>query len=323
MADKDTASTEQQKPVDKYAPQRGDIETQVGGVGGLTIEMGEDKPVLTREGSEGLIHDTDTGGIREDDKGLDLTDEEKAALGDDTGEKPPEGEKEKPEGEEGAPEVLPEFDPTKPEVVKAYDARYLSEDGKAFNEDALGKEWVANTKDGNPETGHLSESTYKWFETKGIPRAAVKQHEAGVLALQKVKAAEIITQAGGAEQYQAAVAWAREGGYPKDAAAKFNAAINGNDVAARKDAVDLLMSRFQKANPGRRAQGPKRTTGSAGNPPGGSQGGGAAQGYESQQEYQTAFRAAINANNGRGDQKALDETRRRLRASKWYGGNKK
>lgn len=210
---------------------------------------------------------------------------------------------------------LPDYDAAKPETVEAYTKAFVGADGKTMNMANLSADWQQNAKvaaDGTI-TGNLSEGVYKFLESKGIDRATVKSVEAGQVARLTLDRNAVFTMAGGQEQYNAAIKWAREGGYDKAAADKFNADLNAGGPS-RKDAVDLLMQRHTKAVPAARAVSPKRTTADAASPAGGPTGG--VQPYENYAAYQADLRKARSTN----DQALLDTSRARLKASPWHSG---
>lgn len=212
-----------------------------------------------------------------------------------------------------APVALPEFDAAKPETVEAYTKSFVGADGKSFNMANLSADWQKNAKvaaDGTI-TGNLSEGVYKFLESKGIDRETVRSVEAGQVARLTADRNAVFTQAGGEAPYNAAIKWAREGGYTKEAAAKFNTDLNAGG-AARKDAVDLLMQRHTTANPPARRVSPAKSTADAASPAGGPTGG--VQPYANYAEYQTDLRKARSTN----DQVLLDATRARLKVSPWY-----
>jgi hypothetical protein len=307
----------------KFAAETLAPETQVGGRAGLSVELGtplphgQDKPAVHRERTGGLTAEVGADApVREDDSDLDLSEEERAELAaNKDGDKEAAGE----DDGKGAPEALPEFDGAKADVVQAYEKRFTQEGG-ALNMEALSADWAANIKDNDSATGALSEGTYKFLESKGISREMAKSVERGEVAKARINAMEITERAGGNERYQDALVWARSGGYSKEAAAKFNKAIHSGDTESRNDAVDLLMSRFSSANPKSRRTSPNRTTSTGGSAPSG--GASEVEGYKNHAEYRADFKKATDANNGKGDQKLLNENRRRLKASDWYTGKK-
>lgn len=211
-------------------------------------------------------------------------------------------------------EALPAFDAAVPDTVEAYDKAFRDAEGTGFNMPALSADWSKNAKT-DPKTGaitgSLSEDTYKYLETKGIDRATVKAVEDGMVARMTLQRQEVFTRTGGEQNYAKAIEWARKGGYDAAATAKFNKDLNAGGPT-RNDAVDLLMQRFNKANPAARRASPNKTTADAANP-GGGQGGGA-QGYKNYGEYQVDLRKARETNN----QTLLDQTRARLKASEWH-----
>jgi hypothetical protein len=148
-----------------------------------------------------------------------------------------------------AEDALADFDPDNEEVVSAYDARYSKDDG-TFNEETLSKEFWANQEAGNEG---LNEGTYAWLAKRGISKefarqveaALVTQHQANVNKVSKDDMA-LFDLAGGPENLKAALDWGKTGGYDKAAQDRFNKVMAGKDTEAKKEAVELLLSRHGK-----------------------------------------------------------------------------
>ncbi len=296
-------------------------ETSVGRQGSLGVELGMplkegEKPKVEREPDHGLTAQFDQGGVS-----VKAGDPEEKPEGAGTQPENPEADPEKkPEGETGQAEPLPDFDAEKPEVVEAYTKAYVKEDG-SLNEGALTNAWMANAKV-DPKTGDISgsltENDYKFLASKGISKEMAKQVEAGQVAKLQMDRQVVFTKAGGAEKYNAAIAWARGGGYNDAAKAKFNADLDAGG-ATRDDAIDLLMQRYGKANPAPRRRVPEVSAAQAGNAPGGGQGG-AQQGYPSYAHYQAELRASRS---GREGAPSMETVRAKLKASPWYSASGK
>lgn len=268
------------------------VETQLGSEHGGTVEVGTfDAQNHTDEAGLTVDIGNDSTSVRRDDDSNETTLDRQEAPA------------------EGAPEPLPDFDPTKPEVAEAYNARFTTEGG-GYNMANLSADFYANGGEG------LSEGTYKWLESRGIDRATAKQIEEGQKALAGSGVNELFTRAGGEDAYRGAIAWATEGnGYTPEQRKAFNAALDvGGEHAAM--AVDALMARAKKANPGgfraARRQSPARTTGNAGG--GAAPAAPAVKPYASYADYQADLRKAKAENN----QALFDEVRRRGKASKFY-----
>lgn len=211
------------------------------------------------------------------------------------------------------------FDAAKPESVEAYTKAFIGKDGKGVNMANLTADWQKNMKvdaKTGAISGGLSENTYKFLESQGLDRATVQAVEAGQVARLTADRAEHFNLAGGQEKYEGAIKWAKAGGYDAAGAAKFNSDI-AQGGASRKDAIDLLMQRFTKANPTPRKVSPTRTTADAANA-GGGDGAGGIKGYANHAEYQVDLRKARATN----DQALLDTARARLQASDWFKGKK-
>ncbi len=306
-------------------------ETASGRLSNLSIDIGGEAPA---DGSKPKVRAEPDHGLAIDIEGdkaalarVDSSQEKPVKLGPDGKPLPAdpavavteEGTKETPPAAETTTEPLPKlpaFEADKPESVEAFSKAFMGADGKSFNMANLSADWQANAKV-DPKTGaitgNLSEDTYKFLESKGIDRATVKAVEEGQVARLTMDRNEVFTQAGGQDKYLAATDWARKGGYDAAAAAKFNADLNAGGQA-RKDAVDLLMQRFTKANPPARRVSPQRSvTDNAGVGSGEPDGG--VKPYEKYSDYQADLRKARQT----ADQKLLNETRARLKVSPWYG----
>jgi hypothetical protein len=281
-------------------------ESQQGDNPSLSMDLGMPKDQRrVQRGGSGIDTEAGSGKFQHHDGGPGSDDE----LDPDAAEMEGEEEAAPEEGaEDGQPEPLPEFDPAKADVVEAYNSRFLSE-GDTYNLDALSAEWAANAG-GDPAKGTLSEDTYKWLASRGIPKEMAKEIEAGEVAKTAMATQKVYDQAGGKPKYDAAIKWAREGGYDDAARERFNKAVNGKDPKAREDAIDLLMTRHGKAAGSRRPSAPARSTVNAGAGAGSS-----TPGFASRTEWKEALKAARDANKGQGDEKALNEVRRRYRAS--------
>lgn len=182
----------------------------------------------------------------------------------------PEGEvkEEKPEGD---PEALPEFDKASTEVVTKYDAKFLDAETGELNLQNISDAFWAGKTDELP--GALDASTKAWVRyTTGLSDKGIDDVCAALVAQQQVTASEGARQqhewAGGAERFTAAFAWAAEG-YDADRKARFDKAMKSGDAETRKEAVELLVARFDAANPAalavpaaRRRASPERTASS-------------------------------------------------------------
>lgn len=338
---KDTKKPPAHRPMGQPGQAQPDVSVGRGvGIGtelGMPLPKGQTKPSVEREPDSGrsVVLDGQTAALSEANKGgerdVELDKDGKPVADKDAPAEEAEGadkgaDKETPaEGDEKveAPEkveALPAWDAEKPEVVEAYGKRYLNKDGK-FDMAALSADWQANAKldaKGNVEGG-LSEGTYAFLETKGISKEMVKSVEQAQMARLTLDRQSVFTQAGGEERYKAAVEWAKEKGYNDEGKAEFNAALDAGG-AKRADAVDLLMQRYDKANPAPRRKSPAKTAADASNPGGGQGGGdGGAKPYDTYAEYQADLRKA----QAEGNQALLDENRARLKASPWYGSKNK
>lgn len=304
------------------------VETRVGRERGVSIELGIEgsqdptKPrVATVHEGRGVTVEHqggDTGGVLIHETDQPTTVAKPPVAGEEAAKPPVEGEEgaqEKPTGE--TTEVaLPKFDPAKPEVVTAYEKAFFA-DGKP-NLETLSAAWWGSAKRADDGTWHgeLPPDAYAFLETKGFPRAMVKEIEAGQVARQAVKEMAVYEMAGGPDKLSGALEWARSAqGYTPAQRQRYMAAINGGDMDAIQEQVTLLMDRHNKAT-GKggvdTAARPTRTTATAGG--GGGAGGGVAP-YANYAEYSADLRAARAKN----DQAAYNLARERLKASPWSG----
>jgi hypothetical protein len=299
-------SDQENRPTTQHNP----VETRVGGDRGMSIELGEqpadgkarpvthNKPGVTAEfdGNDMEVHTSDEnhGEVQEGAEGQE-------------------------QGEPAGPQ-LPDFNASDAAVVQQYDAAYMNTDGSP-NMEAFSQKWWGSSKR-NPDgsvTGSLSDSDYAYLQTKGYSKEMVKDIERGQVALYQQKQATMYARAGGQQNMQTALQWARGGGYTPAQKAAYMSALGSSDPDVYTEAVDLLMTRYQNAT-GRtmnrpRSVSPQRSTDAAGGAP--AQGGGE-KGYANHAEYRADLRLARE----KGDQNLLNQTRRRLKASPWYTGKK-
>lgn len=214
-------------------------------------ETNENRPIEANEGDEDDVSSVSTdSGNNEDETSGDP--DESNTQDEDTDVEDSEDD------EQSSPEDLGEFDP---EDTERWDAQYKTEDGY-LNEDALANEFWSNATD--DERDSLNEGTYAYLESIGISKAMAKNVEAALVTQQDASKKEVsegdgalFTLAGelagspeaGADVLQAALEWGKGGGYSKDAQKKFNEATKGSDAEAKTEAVELLVTRYLRANP--------------------------------------------------------------------------
>lgn len=187
-----------------------------------------------------------------------------------------EGDEDKPkEPEDGDDEdttfleVPDEFKADDPEVIAQFDKALKTEDGK-LKMDALSAQWWANAQANPDGNGHLTDATYDYLDSLGIPREMVQAAEAGQQALSTQAVQNVYAAAGGKANYDAALGWAAKGdkpAYTEGQREAFNRAIDKGGETA-KDAIDLLMSRYEKAS-GTTRTSPGKSAGEHGNAGGG------------------------------------------------------
>jgi hypothetical protein len=302
-------------------------ETSVSGDPTTSIMMGDPttrgKPKARRKDASASVAEIDQDGVHtrtglgdpnghsEDQDQLGQDDTESEGIPGEGGEGEDRGEEGETEGE-----ALPDYDPDDAEAVDAYEAAFLQDDGSP-NLDRLTAEWFKNAN-GDPSKGGLNEGTYSFLQERyGLTREQIKEFEAGQVARQTQAQTQLYERAGGKERLDAAVKWGAQGGYTPAQRQRFNAAMNSGDPEVVADAVDALVARYERANPrarqpvrpqGRRPVSPQRDATRTAAPQ-------RVQGYASYAEYQAEARAARAA----GDMQKLELTRKRLRASDWFG----
>jgi len=227
-----------------------ELETSLGAPDqGLSIQMGEDggdTSFKTNDDSSAidtseLPGDGDAGGSEHPDEQGDPADAPDP-------DEPEEGDEGEDDG--SGPVDLGDFDPDSEESVAAYDTEFLKEDGLLDLEGAVADRYNANIAAGKDG---VDEGTYKYLESKGISRETVKQVEA-MRANQDKQSGnsedfKLMEAAGGPDVLGAALAWGKEAGYSKAEQKRFNDISKGKDFEAKRDAVDALVARYNKANP--------------------------------------------------------------------------
>lgn len=160
------------------------------------------------------------------------------------------------------------------DLAKSYaELRSKMDAGKAAEEppkDADGKPTVKIEKDGKPAdeapkaepaplatliddvakayatSGEINEDQVKGLEAQGIPRATIDIYMAGLKALETAAITEVHKAAGGEEQFNSAVAWAKANLSDADLA-YYN--DNVDDAGKRVQTVEWLMGKFGAARP--------------------------------------------------------------------------
>lgn len=219
-----------------------DIDTDEAG-----FDEGVDMRNLADEGSDNDADTGDTGVGAEGDADSDASD---AGDGDrDAAEKV------------DAPVDLGEFKADDSESVETFTKQYYS-DG-VLNLPTLYAEFEKNFSEGN---SRLNAGTEAFLASRGIPKEALENHyEAYNLRVAEAKRtyaeqdAALTELAGGKDAYETAVKWATQSGtYSEAAREAFNKTMRGTDFEAKKDAVELLLVRYGKANPKKERDEPLR-----------------------------------------------------------------
>lgn len=216
---------------------------------GMSLSMGDDGDVIrtTRKALEMDTSDVNMEDLEDDNEGSLEGNEGLDGEVDADGDGNTDGDSEaEAEGELG------EFDADNPEVVEAFEARYVTAEGNLDVEGALSAEYFANVEKG---VDGLNEATYAYLEAKGISKATVKQIEAMAAtnkeAAQKGVAAHdlrLFEVAGGPDALNEALQWGKAGGYTAEQVARFNKIANGKDLDAKEEAVAALMNRYQRSD---------------------------------------------------------------------------
>lgn len=278
--------------------------------GGMVVENGE----VTREGGSVEVYALRPKVETVEDDSDTVVEEGTKDAPEDTSKK-----EEAPEEDDSEPielEDLAEFDAASEEIVKAYNSTYKDEGGNLLI-DRFGLELDRNIqRDGKAE---LNPGTYSYLETLGIPRSLVDGQIAmreNSAAWQKVQAEKddlaLFDLAGGPEALNAAKEWATKGGYTEAQQKRHEDALKSTDKAVREEAVELLMTRYSKANPPKEENEeeriePKRDATKNGSKPSGV----SVKPFANRQEWREA-RAAAGDNLA-----ALREVDRRARVSKF------
>lgn len=153
-------------------------------------------------------------------------------------------------------EDLPDYDAANEETVAAYKAQFTTEDGQ-LNLDRIGLEADRNLqRDGKAE---LNPGTYAYLEalapgiiTRSLIDGQLAMRENAAAhgeTLRKAEDAKLFDVAGGPERLSAAKEWAKAGGMTEAQIARHEAALKSTNYEDRAEAVELLMTRYDKANP--------------------------------------------------------------------------
>lgn len=131
----------------------------------------------------------------------------------------------------------------------ADDKAKAGEDGGASDEAPAGipAELFTDAQVEFAETGDLSAETREKIIASGIPSEFLDTYLAGVKALSASLTEAVYNAAGGQENYDAAVAWAREN-WSEAKVSKFDTALNDPDLMPTM--VTALISEFRGAVPG-------------------------------------------------------------------------
>lgn len=208
-------------------------------------------------------------------------------------------------GDDDGGEELPEFKADDKDVVDKYRSAYVNE-GR-LDTDKLSSEFWSNKTDDS--AGSLNEGTYAFLEDQfGLAKSDVKDIEQALVARREAAELALVERAGGADQLNAALEWARGGGYTESARDRFNKAVGSSDGEVRNEAIDLLIDRYTKANakPSSKLRPSKKPGGGADpNAPV------PVKGYATREDWRKDFHAA------RDDPAKLKKVHERLAASTW------
>lgn len=104
--------------------------------------------------------------------------------------------------------------------------------------DKLGQEFAEN--------GKLSEASYADLQKMGLPKEMVDQYIAGMEAQASVFDSKVYEAAGGEQQYDAMIEWAKDGLTAAEKT-KFNAALQSMNVDEAAPVIEALKARYTKA----------------------------------------------------------------------------
>lgn len=271
-----------------------DVEYSVASDQQTTVTMGDGAAEVVTSSAKGLETEVEEGvsrrraqeaagldGDGEDTPDADVSDDDLGA----------DGSEEGGDGDEGAddPVDLPEaFNAEDPETVAAFEKTYLK-DGE-LNEEALSQEFFANAEKGQDG---LNEATYDFLKSKGVSKATAKRVEA--LLVNEADATKnsakqqdfaLFEVAGGSDSLKSMLDWGKNGGYTADQQKRFNDVMKGTDLEAKKEAVELLKSRFSSSDEARPTTPKRDATKGNGKPSN------AVKPFASRQEWRAARRAA-------------------------------
>jgi hypothetical protein len=233
----------------------------------ISFSVASDARTEATIGPEGIEinNDTTKGYVNEVDKRRDRMDQQSSADdgnsqgsgdADDTDGLDGDGESSQGTGDEQTDGTttltdIESFDPEDPENLEAWNKEYVKEDG-FLNIDRISSEFWRNV-DGGGEG--LNEATYEFLASKGISKEDAKKYEAMAINdrdFQKSSVSahdqELFTVAGGPDTLRLALDWGKEGAYSEDQRKKFDKIMQGKDLDAKKEAVELLIARFQKSD---------------------------------------------------------------------------
>lgn len=296
----------------------------------ISVEAGVDGIERNRGGGQTI--DTATGEIEggEPKEETDGSTEEAEASGDQAFAAPSAEEL-----EALVPKDLPtEFTADSEENVAAFTAAYTDEDG-GLRLDVLSAEYFHNGTGEGKKPG-LSEPTVKFLAhrhqmSEADVNTIVGQLAAGTAANASLVAEQRAAIVGGKDNYNVLIDWANEK-YDTAARKRLDAALKSGDMATMTDALELLRSRYQAATGTatiRRKGAPQRDAVRGAS---GSGAPAAADGYKDRAEYDNDWRRAWRAWNpqsGTGPTEEdpnppkIEEVRKKLKASNWYGPNQR
>lgn len=158
-----------------------------------------------------------------------------------------EGEQENEEEVPAAPEEFNE------ENVAEWDALYVDQESGELNIQALSQRFWKDVEGGAED---MSDAQYAYLASKGFPKDLVKDYVAKSLnekssggAKETTNQNAVFAHVGDTDSLGAALQWGREGGYDEAAQKRFNKVMNSGTPEEAKDAADILMARYARANP--------------------------------------------------------------------------
>lgn len=231
------------------------IEYAISGNTQTKVSMGDGETVVETTDTNGYEQEVESGVSRRKAQELaEGSDETEGPDDADTGsdvDGAGEGEDGDDDNADDLPSVPDAFDPEDAENVEAFTKAYVDADGN-LNEATLSAEFWKNKEGGNEG---LNEATYDFLKSKGISKSMAKSVEAALVNKHDAEKSslaahdlKIMDAADGPDALSQMLEWGKKGGYSKSQIANFNKIMDGTDLDAKLDAIELLKGRFAKSD---------------------------------------------------------------------------